>query len=98
MNQKNEYIDWGFHCPACGFRFLNNPPYAENGGASYDNCPSCGIEFGYHDDALGISFAEWREKWIKSEMCWSSRSLNPPDDWDAEAQLKDLISESNELE
>src|ERR1700722_1795355 len=39
----------GHNCPVCGYAKLAEPPYDKTGCASFEICPSCGIEFGYHD-------------------------------------------------
>jgi len=90
MKAEHEYIDWGFHCPACGYPYLNNPHHREPGGASYEICPSCGIQFGYDDDDLGISYLVWRERWIANGMLWFSKSITPPNNWNAEVQLNQM--------
>jgi hypothetical protein len=46
------------------------PPYGEMlGMPSYDVCPSCAYEFGFEDnprgDAWPVSFAEYRDEWVR---------------------------------
>jgi hypothetical protein len=79
-----------YQCPVCGYPDLTEPPYTEESGASYDICPSCGFEFGYDDEARGVTFEEWRAKWIAGGMRWSSRGVSAPPGWDPRAQLRAL--------
>ena len=76
-------------CPVCGFPNLAEPPRAKNGGASFEICPSCGFQFGVSDDDKNISYAQWRAKWSKAGMKWSSQQPAPKG-WDAVAQLKKI--------
>jgi len=91
MNINNEYIDWGFHCPSCGYCYLKLPPHRNPGGASYEICPCCGIQFGYDDDDRGITYAQWLEDWIVKGMPWFSKSIPPPKGWVPEDQLSQMI-------
>ncbi|SRR5579863_9477066 len=83
-------------CPVCGFR-LGFLPWGEFGNtASHEICPCCGIEFGFHDDALLDDpkdrekvWNDWRKRWIKEGMRWHSKSKAPPENWDQIKQLKD---------
>lgn len=78
-------------CPVCGFLGLNEPPRSpETGGGSYEICPSCGFEFGVTDDDQGITYMEWRERWIATGMHWYSRSYKAPSDWDPNKQVAQL--------
>jgi hypothetical protein len=79
----------GHQCPVCGYPDLHEPPYVD-GGASYEICPSCGIEFGYDDQVPSVTFETWRAKWISDGMRWSSRGVAPPPGWDPRAQLRTL--------
>ena len=85
-----------FVCPACGYDGLFDPPWRD-GSPSDDICPSCGIQFGYHDaaggDATGreLIYTKWRQRWIDAGMPWHSAAVeSPPAGWDPEAQLKAL--------
>jgi len=49
-------------CPVCGFAELTQPPYDSTGCASFEICPSCGTEFGYHD--ANKSHEELRRRWL----------------------------------
>lgn len=80
-------------CPVCGYPELDEPPYYPGGTAgallgSHEICPSCGYEFGYTDDDLGISHEEWRKRWIARGMPWRSSVRPPPPGWDPAAQLR----------
>ncbi|TAJ39443.1 MAG: hypothetical protein EPO55_12395 [Reyranella sp.] len=77
-------------CPICGFPGLHNEPRHADGGASHESCPSCGFEFGYHDDDKGISFKEWRQGWINRGMPWAGIGIPRPPDWNPKAQLENL--------
>jgi hypothetical protein len=70
-----------FICPVCDYPYLVEPPRKEGCGGSYEICPSCFFEFGVTDDDKGISYEEWREKWIKEGMPWRDVLLPKPDDW-----------------
>ena len=57
-------------CPVCGFGSLDKP-YFSDGGASFDKCPGCRIEFGFDDDAhrpttepRGEVWQELRKEWL----------------------------------
>lgn len=81
-----------YQCPVCGYPGLEDPPRSPvSGGGSYEICPSCGFEFGVTDEALGLSYQEWRERWIARGMPWDSAGIRPaPDDWDPVSQLAGL--------
>ena len=80
-------------CPVCGFTSLREPPRSpQTGAGSYEICPSCGFEFGVTDDDRGITFEQWRSRWVGLGKPWSSRGIEPvPDEWDPDAQLRALI-------
>ncbi len=73
-------------CPVCGYPDLAEPPRSPTGGASYEICPSCGFQFGVTDDDDGISYDEWRRRWVAEGMPWSS-SQSEPAGWDPAEQL-----------
>src|SRR5204863_3468262 len=79
-------------CPACNYPGLHESPRARDGGASYEICPSCGFQFGVDDDDRGVTPAQWRERWVKNGMKWSSQGIPRPDGWNPEKQLKALRS------
>lgn len=77
-----------YRCPVCGYGDLDEPP-ERNGVASHEICPSCGFEFGV-TDAGGVTYATWREFWVKSGMPWWAKQAGqpPPNGWDPREQLK----------
>lgn len=75
-----------FPCPVCGFEGLTEPPYDSSGCASFEICPSCGTEFGYHDAKK--SHAELRRSWLEAGAAWHSKTITPPQNWDALKQLQ----------
>lgn len=87
-----------YTCPACGFGGLANQPWSGE-SPSDDICPSCGIQFGYHDargtDATqrqGI-YRKWRERWIAEGMPWHAASIQaPPRSWDPADQVANLVA------
>jgi predicted RNA-binding Zn-ribbon protein involved in translation (DUF1610 family) len=83
MPNKPRYI-----CPVCGFPDLDEPPYDESKCASFDICPSCGTEYGYHDATR--SHSELRREWVRNGMRWWSQSRKPSKGWDPELQLRQL--------
>lgn len=84
-----------YRCPVCGFLGFPEPPWTEDGRASLEICPSCGVQFGYTDvageDAVARSRAhdEWRAQWIADGCPWRG-AHPPPAGWDPEAQLEAL--------
>jgi len=81
MHNKNSWV-----CPVCGFNSLDEPPYDEEGCATFSICPCCGNEFGY-DDA-SAKYSKLRKKWIEEGMVWWSETQPPPANWDPIEQLK----------
>ena len=79
-----------YRCPVCGFPKLTEAPRTKAGGGSYEICPSCGFQFGVSDDDRGFTYAEWREKWRREGMKWSSAKRQPRG-WDPAAQLRKLL-------
>lgn len=72
-------------CPVCGYPSLEEPSYDETGSPSYEICPSCGTEFGYHDAMR--SHAELRAIWREAGYPWRDAEP-PPKDWDPLNQLR----------
>ena len=64
-------------CPVCGYSGLTEPPYSDDGGGSYEYCPSCGFHFGRTDDDLGFSHESWRAAWIEEGMPWRGAENGP---------------------
>jgi hypothetical protein len=85
-----EPIDMAYTCPVCGYPGLDNPPRSFGVSSVFEICSSCGFEFGYTDDALGYTFAQWREKWIDEGMPWSDPGISPPTGWDPAVQLRSV--------
>jgi hypothetical protein len=73
-----------YRCPVCGYSDLDEPPYDKYGCASFDICPCCGTEFGYHDATR--SHAQLRQDWVTRGAPWFS-TMPPPPDWSALEQL-----------
>jgi len=80
-------------CLVCGYPELDEPPRSNNGGGSYEICPSCGFQFGVDDDE-GIAYATWRERWIAAGMTWSSIGRARPATWNP---AKDFASATHRL-
>jgi hypothetical protein len=78
----------GYRCPVCGYPDLAEPPRTEEGGGSFEICPSCGYQFGVTDDDRDISYEEWRGEWVAGGMKWWSRGRRQPPEWDPQAQLR----------
>lgn len=78
-------------CPVCGYPDLRDPPHGEDGGGSYEICPSCGFQFGVDDEDRDISYENWREGWVAAGMPWRSDGIRPPRGWDPAKQLKGLL-------
>jgi hypothetical protein len=74
-----------FVCPVCGFPNLYEAPYDAYGHPSFEICPSCGTEFGYHD--ANRTHAELRKQWIAAGTPWHS-DVKAPLNWDPIQQLR----------
>ena len=74
-------------CLVCGWPELLDPPRSPAGVASFEICPSCGFEFGYDDDAKGLTYAQARARWIAGGMPWWSKSRSAPVGWNPSQQL-----------
>lgn len=74
-------------CPACGYPGLEEAPKSPSGGGSYEICPSCGFQFGVTDDDEGISYEEWRRRWVLKGCPWFSVGIRPPADWNPHSQM-----------
>lgn len=62
-----------YTCPVCYYPALDEAPYTwckmENGNyiwaPSYEYCPCCGFQFGYHDyPDIKEGQDRWRQQWI----------------------------------
>lgn len=76
----------GFICPVCGFDGLLEPAYNEQGSGSFEICPSCGFEYGYDDDDLGVTHEEHLAQWLAAGAEWFDPEARPAD-WDLATQL-----------
>ena len=74
-------------CPVCGFDQLAESPRNRTGGASMEICSCCGFQFGVTDDDQGVSYDDYRERWIAGGMAWSSKGKKAPKGWNPQAQL-----------
>ncbi len=86
------------YCPVCG-KDLDFPSW-NDGSPSDDICPSCGIQFGYHDvirfkgseEQIVKRYEELRGKWIMEGMKWHfpDHVERPPKNWDPKKQLLNI--------
>jgi len=74
-------------CPVCGFDQLAESPRNRTGGASMEICSCCGFQFGVSDDDQGVSYDDYRERWIAGGMAWSSKVKKAPKGWNPQTQL-----------
>lgn len=56
--------------------------------ASFESCPSCGFEFGFHDGDRGETYESYRDKWIAAGCTWWSKHDDKPLGWDPLSQLR----------
>ena len=73
-------------CPICGYPEMTQPAYDEYDCCSWDICPSCGVEFGYHDATR--SHETLRQQWLEKGAEWYSAVTAPPWNWNPQAQLE----------
>jgi len=79
-------------CLACGFQ-LSEPAW-QDGAGSQEICPSCGLQFGYHDTCGGRGdlregfYVGWRVRWIKEGQPWSGPKMQRPAGWSPASQLR----------
>jgi hypothetical protein len=76
-------------CPVCGYDGLEELPYDHDGNPSYEICDCCGFEFGFDDDSEGLSFEEYRKKWIEEGAKWFNPDMKPKG-WDIKRQLLNI--------
>ena len=76
-------------CPVCGYPDLYEPAYDGNTD-SLEICPSCGYQFGWTDDDLGITHEQWRAKWIAEGMKWRSSGRKHSASWNPRTQLRNI--------
>ena len=79
-------------CPVCG-HLLDEPSRSlVTGGGSYEICASCGIQFGYSDEAGGDLasreriYAIWRREW--------EAAGSPPDWAPGKTLIRQMVSEA----
>jgi hypothetical protein len=75
-----------YMCPVCGWGGLYEPSHDRFGGGSFEICPCCGVEFGYHDSTKSHSVL--REEWIANGARWHANDEPPPAAWSPVAQLR----------
>lgn len=76
-----------YTCPVCGYPDLKRNPRTDVSGGSYEICPSCGFQFGVSDDDRGLSYEDWRSRWVNRGMPWNAVGIHEPLGWDPVAQL-----------
>jgi release factor glutamine methyltransferase len=77
-----------YTCPVCGYPDLNEAPRMRGGGGSCEICYSCGFEYGVTDEDSGYSYDDWRGRWVRLGLPWTSAGIDPaPRGWDPVAQL-----------
>src|SRR5579864_980161 len=65
-------------CPVCGYEMADGP-------RSFNICPSCGTEFGLHDENASID--ELRAWWMSTGPSWYSTVIPRPANWNPMMQL-----------
>ena len=78
------------YCRVCGLK-QNEPPWTENGGATWNICSACGSEFGL-DDCYLFVVRQVRKEWIDNGSRWF-RPEEKPENWSLEEQLKNIPPE-----
>lgn len=78
-------------CPVCGYGGLHEEPFDDADAPSYEICPCCGTEFGYHD--AKTPHRALRQKWIAKGSPWHSRVKPSPQGWDPAEQLRSLTAD-----
>ena len=77
-----------YHCRICGLR-QSEPPWGNDGKtASFNICPCCGAEFGYHDATLQ-AIQRYRENWLLEGAKWFEPHRKP-EQWSLEKQFKEI--------
>lgn len=89
---KNVQKFLGCHfCPICGFELRKHRPPYTSGTPSFDTCPCCRFEYGFHDLVKGESFESWRSRWIGAGARWpEDKIVAEPRGWDAAKQLLNI--------
>lgn len=82
-----------FRCPICGSPDqIAEPRSATSGGASFESCPCCEFQFGFHDDDQGYGYSEWRGQWISRGMPYGTMGERPPSEWNPTAQMLSVLA------
>jgi predicted RNA-binding Zn-ribbon protein involved in translation (DUF1610 family) len=85
-----------FTCPVCGFPEFDQPAWnPDNGIPSFEICPSCGCEFGYHD-ATSQAKEKYRRNWVKQGAPCFKPELKPHN-WSLKIQLKKTDGDLDDL-
>jgi len=69
-----------YTCPVCGYPELKAPP------TEFVICPSCGVEFEYHDSTM--SHDELKRQWLRNGAMWHSKVVKEPENWSPLTQLE----------
>lgn len=69
-------------CPVCGYEMAEPP-------RDYNTCPSCGTEFGLHDQNATIE--QLREAWLGTGPKWWGAVNQQPEDWNPMRQLAKML-------
>jgi hypothetical protein len=69
-------------CPVCGYPM-------EDPASDFNICPSCGTEFGLHDENSSID--NLRAVWVEGGYPWHSTVDQVPENWNAVQQLSRLL-------
>jgi hypothetical protein len=78
-------------CRVCGY-FYGDYIWGEDGRTpSFEICPCCGTEFGYHDATLD-AIKKNRKQWVEKGAPWFDEKKKPSQ-WSLEEQLKNIPEE-----
>lgn len=69
-------------CPICGYAMAEPP-------RDYNICPSCGTEFGLHDQNTSVE--ELRQAWLRTGPKWWSATESQPENWNPIQQLAKML-------
>ena len=80
-----------YRCRVCGV-LLEDPPWGLDGRTPlYENCPCCGVEFGYQD-ATPQGARKFRDAWVSAGAQWDDPKKKPSE-WDVGEQLAHVPEE-----
>ncbi len=78
-------------CRVCGYTDAIFFPWGKDGKTpSFEICDCCGYQFGKTDDDEGITFEQYRTRWIAGGMVWDKGRSEPPLNWNPVMQLENL--------